>query len=100
MEVGTRVKEVRRFLGRRLENELAVTEFERPRLLTLAATSGPVPFTVRHELSPSDRGTRLRFVGEGKPGTFFRLAEPLVERRARSEFTRDFTRFKTLLEAT
>jgi uncharacterized protein YndB with AHSA1/START domain len=100
MEVGTRVREVRRFLGRRLENDLEVTEFERPRLLTLRATSGPVPFTVRHELSPTDRGTRLDFVGEGDPGKFFRLAEALVERRARSEFTRDFARLKKLIEAT
>jgi uncharacterized protein YndB with AHSA1/START domain len=98
MDVGTRVREVRRFLGRRLENKLEVTEFERPRLLTLRATSGPVPFTVRHELSATDKGTRVDFVGEGEPGKFFRLAEPLVARRARSEFTRDFARLKSLLE--
>lgn len=99
MAVGTKVHELRRFLGRRLETELEVTEFERPRLLTLATIAGPVPFTVRHELSPTDRGTRLDFVGEGEPGGFFRLAEPLVERRARSEFTRDFARLKKLLES-
>jgi hypothetical protein len=80
------VKEVRKFLGRRMESELEVTEYEPDRRFALKVLSGPVPFSVEHTLEPRDGGTRLTFLGKGEPGGFFKLAEPIVARTADRQF--------------
>ena len=96
---GARVKEVRKFLGRRMESELEVTEYEPDRRFALKVLSGPVPFSVEHTLEPRDSGTRLTFVGEGEPGGFFKFAEPIVARTAERQFKSDFETLKDVLEA-
>jgi uncharacterized protein YndB with AHSA1/START domain len=96
---GARVREVRKFLGRRMESELEVTAYEPDRRLGLKVLSGPVPFSVDQRLEPRNGGTRLTFVGEGEPGGFFRLAEPLVARTAERQFKSDYATLKDLLEA-
>ena len=96
---GAHVKEVRKFLGRRMESELEVTEYDPDRRFALKVLSGPVPFSVQHTLEPRDGGTRLMFVGEGEPGGFFKLAEPIVARTAERQFKSDFETLKDVLEA-
>ena len=95
---GARIREVRKFLGRRMDSELEVTEYEPDRLFGLKTLSGPVPFSVHQTLEPSDGGTRLTFVGEGEPGGFFKLAEPVVGRVAERQFKNDFETMKDILE--
>jgi uncharacterized protein YndB with AHSA1/START domain len=96
---GAHVREVRKFLGRRMESELEVTAYEPDRRLGLKVLSGPVPFSVDQRLEPRNGGTRLTFVGEGEPGGFFKLAEPLVARTAERQFKGDYETLKDLLEA-
>ena len=50
---GARIREVRKFLGRRMDSELEVTEYEPDRLFGLKALSGPVPFSVMYSRVPS-----------------------------------------------
>jgi hypothetical protein len=50
-------------------------------------------------LEPGGGGTRLTFRGEGEPGGFFKLAEPIVGRKAERQFRSDFETLKDLLEA-
>jgi carbon monoxide dehydrogenase subunit G len=95
---GSRVKERRRIIGRELENELEVTAFDPPRQLTLKALGGPVPFTVDHQLADGEGSTLLRVVAEAKPGTFMKLAEPMIARTAEQEMRKDFARLKEQLE--
>lgn len=45
---GARLREVRKFLGKRMESELEVTEYEPDRRFCLKTLSGPVPFSVEH----------------------------------------------------
>jgi uncharacterized protein YndB with AHSA1/START domain len=96
---GARVKEVRKFLGRRMESELEVTEYEPDRRFALKVLSGPVPFSVEHTLEPRNGGTHMTFVGTGEPGGFFKLAEPIVARTAERQFKTDFETLKDVLEA-
>jgi carbon monoxide dehydrogenase subunit G len=96
---GTRVKERRRIMGRELENELEVTTCDPPRQLTLKALGGPVPFTVDHQLVEKAGSTVLHVVAEAKPGTFMKLAEPMLARTAEQELRKDFARLKEQLEA-
>ena len=99
LELGRHVKERRRIMGRELETELEVTACDPPRQLTLKALGGPVPFTVDHQLVDDNGSTLLHVVGEAKPGTFMKLAEPMIARTAEQELRRDFTRLKEQLEA-
>jgi carbon monoxide dehydrogenase subunit G len=96
---GVRIREKRRLLGRELENELEVTAYEPPQRLTLKALGGPVRFTVDHELVENGACTLLHVVAEAEPGTFMKLAEPLLVRTAEEQLRNDFERLKAILEA-
>jgi uncharacterized protein YndB with AHSA1/START domain len=97
--VGTRFKEVRRMLGRRLESEVEVTVYEQPRRFAVRSQSGPVPFEADQTLEPTEAGTRVHFRGKGEPGGFFKLAEPLVARAVERQFRSDFETLKDILES-
>ena len=99
MGVGTRVTNVRNFLGRRIESQAEVTAHEPPRKFDLRVVSGPVPFQISHTLEPRDASTIIRVEAQGEPGGFFKLAEPLVGRQAERQFKNDFATLKDLLEA-
>jgi len=99
IQKGARVTEVRKFLGRRMESEVEVTEYEPDRRFALRVLSGPVPFTFEQTLEPADGGTTVKVVLEGEPGGFFKLAEPLVERAVRRQVQTDFEQLKDILEA-
>ena len=95
---GARVHEVRKFLGRRIDSELEVIEYEPGRRFGLKTISGPVPVTVHQTFEPRDGGTRLMFTAEGEPCGFFKLAEPVVGRVAERQFKSDFETMKDILE--
>jgi carbon monoxide dehydrogenase subunit G len=101
VEVGTTYVEVLKFLGRRFEATLEVTEYEPSRLFSVRTRSGPIPFQVSHALEPADTGesTRIHVELEGDPGGLFRLAEPLVMRNAQRQLEGDFATLKQLVEA-
>jgi Polyketide cyclase / dehydrase and lipid transport len=98
MRQGTRIIEVRKLLGRKLESVVEVTELEPERLFAGRLSSGPVPFEFRYTLEKADDATRLDFHMEGEPGGFFRLAEPLVVRRIKQQQESDFATLKELAE--
>jgi uncharacterized protein YndB with AHSA1/START domain len=101
LEVGTTYVEVLKFLGKRFEATLEVTEFEPGRRFSLRTRAGPMPFQVRHKLEPADGGgsTRIHVEFEGEPGRLFRLAEPLVIRNAQRQLEGDFATLKELVES-
>ena len=91
-----KIEESRSMFGRELQTTFEIVDQEQPRLFTLRALDSPVPFTVRHELEPSDGGTFLTVTAEGDiPG----FAAGLLARRAEKQIRRDFERLKAILEA-
>ena len=100
-ETETRFREVRTFVGRRVESEIEITTAEPGREFSLRSDSGPVRFSVRHLLDPSGEGrTRLRVIGEAEsPGGLFKLGGRLLRRAAEKRLHEDFARLKALLEA-
>jgi carbon monoxide dehydrogenase subunit G len=91
-----RIEETRSLLGRELDTTLEIVEQEPPRLFTLRALDGPVPFTVRHVLEPAESGTRLTVAAEGDvPG----FAAGLLAKGAERQFRKDFERLKQILES-
>jgi len=96
--LGARLRDERRFMGRRATSDVEVSEFEPERLFTLHGLSGPVRFTVRHRLSENGRGTKLDVEAEADPGGIGRLMRPVIERAAEHELKGDFARLKEILE--
>jgi carbon monoxide dehydrogenase subunit G len=91
-----RIEESRSIFGKELNTTLEIVDHEAPRLFTLRALDGPVPFTVRHELEPADGGTRLTVTAEGEVPSF---AAGLLARGAEKQFRKDFERLKRILES-
>ena len=96
--VGTRIREIRNFLGRRAESTLEVTEYEPGRKFSLRVVSGPLPFEVRHALAPDGEGTRLDWVAETDTSRFPKLAVRMMAGTAERQFKADLERLKRVLE--
>jgi carbon monoxide dehydrogenase subunit G len=89
------IEESRSLFGKEVHTTLEIVERDEPRVFTLRAVGGPVPFSVRHELEPADFGTRLTVTAEGDvPG----FAAGLLAKGAERQFRKDFERLKQILE--
>lgn len=97
---GARIRERRHFLGRDVRTELEVTAYEPPHRFDVRSRGGPVEFAIRHTLTASGAGTRLRADVEVTLGRVLRLAAQGPLKLAEREFRGDFARLKDLLEAT
>jgi carbon monoxide dehydrogenase subunit G len=98
VQVGASGREMRKFLGRRIESTIRIEAYEPPRRFAIQVTSGPVPFHIEQTVEPEGAGSRVSVVMEGEPGGFFKLAEPLVERAVRRELEGNFATLKDILE--
>jgi uncharacterized membrane protein len=97
--VGATARYVDKFLGRRIESEVEITEFEPNRKLTMQSTSGPFPFRGSVTLEGHGGSTRVGGSFEAEPGGFFKLAEPLLVRIGKRQFESDLANLKDLMEA-
>lgn len=97
--VGTTARVVGKFLGRRIESESVITEFEPNRKYSWESKSGPFPLKGSTALEQIEGGTRLNATLEGSPGGFFKLAEPLVISMAKRSFQGDLDNLKDMMEA-
>ena len=98
LQAGASGREVRKFLGRRMDSTIRIEAYEPPRRFAIQVTSGPVPFHVEQTVEPESAGSRLYVLIEGEPGGFFKLAEPLVERTVRRELEGNLATLKDILE--
>ena len=98
MRVGVRWREVRSFLGRRMEATLEAIAYEPGREFSLRAVSGPIPLQVRHLFDRADAGTRITVLAEGDPGRFARLGSRLIARAAERQLKDDLAELKRVLE--
>ncbi len=96
--VGTRVRYVGKFLGKRIETIVRITEHEPPSRLAFKSVSAPFPFAGRFVLVPADGGTRVVYFAEGEVGGFFRLAESIVVGMMQRQNTNDLHTLKDVLE--
>ena len=97
--VGTTWRSVGTFLGRRIESEEEITEYEPNRKYTTKSKSGPFPFESRTTFERVESGTKINLVAEAEIGGFFKLAEPLVVSMGKRQFEADLANLKDLMEA-
>ena len=96
--VGTRWRETRVFMGKRIEQTVEATRYEPLEEFALAVVDGPIPLRVHHRLTEDAGATLIGVTGEAEPGGMFRFGArfivPVVER----QFDEDFARLRTIVE--
>jgi hypothetical protein len=92
LTVGTRIREVRSILGRRVTQRLLVTELEEPVLLALRITEGPMPAEIRSVLEPQGAITRIHVSATSEMSGVARVAEPVMVRAAKRQIRAYFDR--------
>lgn len=97
--VGTTYTQVTHMLGRQVDANFEVTEYEPNRKLSSKTTSGPVDIQMTFTLEAVDGGTQVNLVAEVETGGFFRLAEPVFARGVKRQVATDIATLKDLLEA-
>jgi uncharacterized protein YndB with AHSA1/START domain len=103
MGVGTTVRSVGQFMGRRMEMTAEVTEYEPNRKIKYKGASGPRSVEASYTFEPVEGGTGISFVGEGETGGFFKrlfgLVDSIFVRMAQRGMETDFANLKDILEA-
>jgi carbon monoxide dehydrogenase subunit G len=97
--VGTRVREVRQFLGIRVQTVWEFSEYEPMSRSSIVSVSGPVPLKGSYALESQNGGTKLKVTGELDAHGLFKLAEPVFARMTGRELESNLGHLKDLLEA-
>jgi carbon monoxide dehydrogenase subunit G len=99
--VGSRIRAVDKFLGRRIESTLEVTEHE-PNTRSAIRLEGPISANGTYLLQPEDGRTRFRWVLDAEAGLgglyLGRVTDPLVTFIFRRRIRSDLRRLKDALE--
>jgi uncharacterized protein YndB with AHSA1/START domain len=96
--VGSSMKIVSRFLGRKFETELEVTAWEPPYRFGWK-NDKPYPSEVTNILEPQGEGTLLTNQSQGEMGSFYKLAEGLVARMLEKQIDANIESLKLYLES-
>ena len=90
---------VGQWLGRHIESNCEVAEFEPGRKFGYRIVSGPFPGTALTTLTPIESGTQVTISSEGEMNGFFKLAEPVMARMSKRQIEGMLANLKDLLEA-
>jgi uncharacterized membrane protein len=96
---GTTYRYVSQLLGRRIETDGEITEYEPNRKYSFKSISGPFPIEGGFTFEAAEGGTRVALAVEADIGGFFKMAEPLVARAIKKQFETDVSTLKDILEA-
>ena len=98
MKVGTVFSSFGHFMGRRIQSDFEVTEFEANKIYGFETISGPIQLQTSYSFEVLDRGTNVIVSSLINPGRFFKLVDPIVARVARKQFKENLTTLKERLE--
>lgn len=97
LAIGTRVREVRRVLGRRMELTWTVTEYEPDRRIAFNWSGSNVQVTGVATFEAAESGTRISTHNELTARGAYALLLPLIERAIRREERTMFERLRQQL---
>ncbi len=98
VRVGTKVRRVAKFLGRRMEYTPEVIEYE-PNSRLVMRTDSPFDMMIAYEFEDATAGTLARINIQGGGGGFYRLAGPLLAQAVKRNIAGDLRRLKKLVES-
>jgi hypothetical protein len=97
--VGSDVRRVASFMGKRIEYVNRVEELEPGRRLVMRSIRSPIPMTVTYAFDDDGDGTRASVRVQGEAGAMYRVAGPILSRQVRRSVGNDLRTLKRLLEA-
>jgi uncharacterized membrane protein len=98
LRVGTTYAQVASFLGRRIETNFEVIEYEAGQRVKIKSTSGSFPIQVLRAVTASEDGAQVHAVIEGDAGGFFKIFAPLLNWMVRRQICGDYANLKRILE--
>ena len=98
MQVGTVFGSFGHFMGRRIQSDFEVTEFEANKSYGFETISGPIQLQTSYSFEAVNRGTNVIVSSLINPGGFFKLLDPIVARATKKQFKENLARLKELLE--
>jgi uncharacterized membrane protein len=96
--VGAKVRQVAKVLGRRFEVTGQIVEFDANKKIAMQVLTGPFPMALTLTFEAIGQASRLTTVLEADPGTYFRLAAPLVKPLLQRQLDADHATLKALVE--
>ena len=99
VDVGTRGRDIRKFLGRQIECDYEIVEYEPKEKIRFKSISGSIQFKGSYTFQSVEQGTRFTFTIEGSAGPWFSLLGLLATRLAKKQVEADPNRLKNLLES-
>lgn len=97
--VGTTYRYVAQLLGRQIDTDGEITEYDPNGKYSFRSASGPFPIEGALTCEAAEGGTKVTLRLEAEIGGFFKMAEPLVARMIKRQFEADMANLKDLLEA-
>lgn len=97
--VGSTMKAVASFLGRKIESEMEVTAWDPPHVISWKGINGPYPVEVTTTFEQQGEGTRLTSVSRAEFGGFYKLAGGLVGKQLQKQIATNYESLKLLLES-
>ncbi len=99
LEKGSKVRRVASFLGKRIEYVLEVAELDPGSRLLMRSVKSPFPMVVTYSFDDASAGTLVAIRGEGEPGTWYRIAGPMMSRAVRRALSKDLQSLKAIIES-
>ena len=99
LQVGTIFSSFGHFLGRRIQSNFEVTEFEANKSYGFETISGPIQLQTSYSFESVDSGTTVIVSSLINPGGFFKLVDPIVASAAKKQFKENLEKLKEILEA-
>lgn len=96
--VGFTWVDVLEVVGRRVETEFELTEFEPAQKMAFKSIRGSFPISGAYSFAQVEGGTAVTFDLQGEPGGFFKLAEPLMARMMQRQWDANLANLKDILE--
>jgi len=98
--LGSRVRFVAHFLGRRLAYTYEVVDLDPGSRLVMRTSQGPFPMETTYTWTAEDDGrTRMTLRNRGNPSGFVSVAAPVMVKAISRANTKDLARLKRILEA-
>lgn len=96
--IGTQYSGFRKFMGRKMEAGVEITEFVPNVRVGLKASAGTIPVETWHQFQSAGQGVNISTKVEMQPSGFAGLAEPLISSTLGHDLAADLGALKSLLE--
>lgn len=98
VQVGSRMRFVARFLGRRLVYTYEIVELVPGDRLVMRTAEGPFPMETTYTWAAVEGATRMALRNRGEPAGFSKLVAPFMVSAMRRANRKDLARLRSLLE--